>query len=208
MKRSNLVRDGKGWETVSSETHFANPHLEVATDRVKTPSHPNPRPWIVAHRKPAVVIAPMTRDGKIVLIREERLPIRAAIWQVPAGQIEESQEPSEQEVQATALRELREEAGYELAPDGELLPLGYYFCSPGFTDEHGYFYLARPVQPCAVRHAGEEGEHIIDCRSFTVAEFVRLIADNEVRDGNTLGIFARLVARGFLSLDSCCATPK
>jgi ADP-ribose pyrophosphatase len=202
MRRSNLVRDGNGWETISTETHFTNSHLEVAIDHVKTPSRAEPRPWVIVHRKPAVVIAPMTRDGKIILIREERVPIRAAIWQVPAGQIENYREPSEQEIQATALRELREETGYELAADGKLLSLGYYFTSPGFTDEHGYFYLARSVQPYAGPHIREEGEHIVDCRSFTVAEFVRLIADNEVRDANTLSIFARLVAHGFLSLDS------
>lgn len=203
VRLSNLVRDTEGWETFATKTHFADPHLEVVTDRVKTPSRADPRSWTVVHRKPAVVIVPMTRDGKIVLIREERVPIRAAIWEVPAGQIENSQEPNEKEIEAAALRELREETGYELAADGELIPLGYYFSSPGFTDEHGYFFLARPVQPCSGAHIREEAEHIIDCRSFSVAEFARMIAENEIRDGNTLSICARLVGRGFLSLDSC-----
>ena len=45
-----------------------------------------------------------------------------------------------------ARRELREETGYELAPGGELVSLGYFFTSPGFTDEHCYLFLARPVQ--------------------------------------------------------------
>ena len=173
------------------------------TDRVKTPTRAEPRAWAIVHRKPAVVIAPMTRDGKIILIRQERVPIRAAIWEIPAGQIEDSAEPSEKEIEATALRELREETGYELASDGKLIPLGHYFSSPGFTDEHGYFFLARPVQPCVGPHVREDSEHILDCRSFSAAEFARMIANNEIRDANTLSICARLVARGFLSLDSC-----
>jgi len=65
-----------GWETVSSERHFANAHLEVVTDHVQTPSRSQPRTWTIVHRKSAVIIAPMTRDGKIVLIRQERIPIR------------------------------------------------------------------------------------------------------------------------------------
>ena len=203
MRRSNLVRDGAGWETVSSETHFANSHLEVVTDCVKTPSRSTARSWATVHRKPAVVIAPMTREGKIILIRQERIPIRAAIWEVPAGQIEDTSEPSEKEIEATALRELREETGHELASNGELIPIGYYFSSPGFTDEHGYFFLARPVQPCADPHVREESEQIVDCRSFSVAEFARMIAENEIRDANTLSMAARLAARGFLSLKSC-----
>lgn len=197
------MRDGAGWETVSSETHFANSHLEAVTDCVKTPSRSTARPWAAVHRKPAVVIAPLTRDGKIILIRQERIPIRATIWEIPAGQIEGTSEPSEKEIEATALRELREETGHELASDGTLIPLGYYFSSPGFTDEHGYFFLARPVQPCADPHVREESEQIVDCRSFSVAKFVRMIAENEICDANTLSMAARLAARGFLSFESC-----
>ena len=40
------------------------------------------------HRKAAVIIAPMTRDGRIVLIRQERIPVRAAIWEMPSGQLD------------------------------------------------------------------------------------------------------------------------
>lgn len=148
----------------------------------------------------------MTRDGRIVLIRQERIPIREAIWEMPSGQIDKTvsegadpDRPSET-MQQVALRELREEAGYELAKDGELVPLGYYFSSPGFTDERGYFFLARPVQLCKEGPAQDEGESILDCREFTVQEIRRMIAENEIRDANTLGICATLAARGLLSL--------
>ena len=182
------------WETVSSERHFANAHLEVVTDHVQTPSRSLPRAWTIVHRKAAVIIAPMTRDGKIVLIHQERIPIRTAIWEMPSGQIDGPQETVEQ----VALRELREEAGYELAKDGELIALGHYFTSPGFTDERGYFFLARPVQQCKEASAGDEGESILDCREFSVAEIRRMIAENEIRDANTLSIWARLWARALL----------
>jgi ADP-ribose pyrophosphatase len=199
------VKD-RNWETVSSERRFANEHLEVVTDHVRTPSRSKPRIWTIVHRKTAVIIAPMTRDGRIVLIRQERIPIREAIWEMPSGQIDKTvsegadpDRPSET-MQQVALRELREEAGYELAKDGELVPLGYYFSSPGFTDERGYFFLARPVQLCKEGPAQDEGESILDCREFTVQEIRRMIAENEIRDANTLGICATLAARGLLSL--------
>jgi ADP-ribose pyrophosphatase len=199
------VKD-RNWETVSSERRFANEHLEVVTDHVRTPSRSKPRIWTIVHRKTAVIIAPMTRDGRIVLIRQERIPIREAIWEMPSGQIDKTvsegadpDRPSET-MQQIALRELREEAGYELAKDGELVPLGYYFSSPGFTDERGYFFLARPVQLCKEGPAQDEGESILDCREFSVEEIRRMIAENEIRDANTLGICATLAARGLLSL--------
>ena len=194
-----------GWETVSSERHFANAHLEVVTDHVQTPSRSQPRTWTIVHRKAAVIIAPMTRDGKIVLIRQERIPIRQSIWEMPSGQIDsvaggaDLRYPSET-IEQIALRELSEEAGYELAKDGELIALGHYFSSPGFTDERGYFFLARPVQRCKEPRARDEAESILDCREFTVEQIRRMIAENEIRDANTLGICATLSARGLLSL--------
>ena len=194
-----------GWETVSSERHFANAHLEVVTDHVQTPSRSQPRTWTIVHRKAAVIIAPMTRDGKIVLIRQERIPIRQSIWEMPSGQIDsvaggaDLRYPSET-MEQVALRELSEEAGYELAKDGELIALGHYFSSPGFTDERGYFFLARPVQRCKEPRTRDEAESILDCREFTVEQIRRMIAENEIRDANTLGICATLSARGLLSL--------
>jgi len=157
----------------------------------------------------------MTRDGRIVLIRQERIPIRQAIWEMPSGQIDNTVaggglsavalakaddpgRPSET-MEQVALRELREEAGYELAKEGELVPLGHYFSSPGFTDERGYFFLARPVQLCGEGPARDEGESILDCREFSVEEIRRMIAENEILDANTLGICATLAALGFLS---------
>ncbi len=164
-------------------------------------TRPQPSTWTVVRRKAAVIVAPMTGDGKIILIRQERVPIRAAIWEMPAGQIDNVLEPDEKEIEAVALRELGEEAGYELAENGELTELGYYFSSPGFTDEHGYLLLARPVQRCKEASACDEGESILDCREFSVEDLRRMIRENEIRDANTLSMCARLATRGFLSLD-------
>jgi len=181
------------WETISSERHFANAHLEVVTERVRTPFRSEPRTWTIVHRKAAVIIAPMTREGKILLIRQERIPIREAIWEMPSGQID-NHNADQGEIKKVALRELREESGYELVQDGELIPIGHYFSSPGFTDERGYFFLARPVQRCKEPPDRDETESILDCREFTVEQIRRMIAQNEIRDANTLSLWARLLA--------------
>ena len=175
--------------------------MEVVTDTVRTPTRSEPCSWTVVHRKSAVIVAPMTADGKLLMIRQERLPIRASIWEMPAGQID-GNEADEAEIRKVALRELREETGYELAPGGELIALGHYFASPGFTDEYGYLYLARPVERSPHGDDQDAEESILDCNAFSVPEIRRMIADNEIRDANTLGICARLAARGFISLDT------
>ena len=118
---------------------------------------------------------------------------------MPAGQIDGDGELDEKQIEKVALRELHEETGFDLAPGGEVIPLGYYFTSAGLTDEHCYFFLVRPVRRAAV-HKREEGEAILECRAVGAEELWQMIADNEIRDSNTLAICARLAARGLLSL--------
>ena len=189
------------WETVSTRTDFQDDHLEVVTEEIRSPAQPKPKRWTVVRRKRAAIIAPMTADGKLILIRQERIPVRAALWEVPGGQIDEKGEVTADSIAKVALRELREETGFELGEGGSLIPLGDYFTSPGFTDERGYFFLARPVRECAAGHSHEESESILDCRAFSAGELQRMIASNEIQDANTLGICARLLARGFLSFE-------
>jgi ADP-ribose pyrophosphatase len=100
----NCWMKGGNWKTISSERHLPNRNLEVVTDRVQTPARPDPRAWTIVHRKPAVVIAPMTQDGKIILIRQERHPIEQAIWEMPSGQNRRSAWLIEDKIKDTALR--------------------------------------------------------------------------------------------------------
>lgn len=203
MQLSEHARaDRERWETVSRELHFENAHLSVATEEVRSPAGERAHRWTTVHRKRAVIIAPMTADSYLLLIRQERIPVRAAIWEVPAGQVDDSAHNDADEIAAVALRELREETGYELAPGGELLALGDFFSSPGFTDERGYFFLARPVVISAAGASHQPSESILECRSFSPAEISAMIARNEIRDANTLSICAKLIARGLLSLVS------
>jgi ADP-ribose pyrophosphatase len=202
VKSSSILQHVPGWEIAAEETHFHSPHLRVVSYEMRSPAQPAGRHWTVVHRKAAVVVAPLTVDGKLVLIRQERVPIRATIWEVPAGQIDQVREAATASARAVALRELREETGYELAEGGELVPLGHFFSSPGFTDEEGYFFLARPVQPSASGHAHDDSESILDCAAFTPGELRDMIARDEIRDANTLGICARLIAAGHLSFDN------
>jgi ADP-ribose pyrophosphatase len=188
-----------GWEVVSSKSCFKDKDVEVVEEQIRSPERAEPRSWTVVRRKEAVVVAAMTNEGKLVLIRQERIPIRCAIWEVPAGQIDDEAESEPDGIAAVALRELREETGLELAEGGDLIPLGDYFTSPGFTDERGYCFLARPVRESTKGHSRDESESILECRSFSGAELRAMINSNEIQDANTLAICTRLLARGLLS---------
>ena len=194
----SFIREGPGWETISNDLQFANPYLQVFLSRVRTPCRPDGVPWTVLHRKAGAVVAPMTPDGRLLLIHQERIPLRAALWEFPAGQIDDPAGGDDDAIRATACRELREETGYELPPSGELIPMGCFFSSPGFTDEHSYLFLARGVIPSAAGPSHDANESIQECRAFTIAELRRMIAENEIRDANTLSAFARMWVLGLI----------
>jgi ADP-ribose pyrophosphatase len=195
-KFHRFIQSTEGWSVLAGEMQFANPYVEVHRATVTSPTRPEPFTWTVVHRKGAVVVAPMTADGRFILVRQERVPIRATIWEFPAGQIDDTSDPDV--IRATGLRELTEEAGYELAPGGDLISLGHYFPSCGFTDEHSHLVLARPVVPAAGGAKPDAAESITECRAFSTDEFRAMIASGEIRDANTLSAFARMVAMRLL----------
>jgi ADP-ribose pyrophosphatase len=198
MRFHQFIEPEPGWETRANEVLFQTPHLEVHRPTVVSPTRPAPFTWTVCHRKGAVVVAPITADGKLVLVRQERVPIRATIWEFPAGQIDDDEDPDA--IRTTGLRELREEAGYELAPGGDLLSLGHFFPSSGFTDEHSHLLVARPVVPSPHGTEPDAHEAITECRELSIEELCAMIASGEVRDANTLAAFARMVAMGVLQM--------
>ncbi len=198
-RKPNLVRDHDGWKTVGSKPVYESKHLDLTIQEVLTPTRRDkPVSWTVVHRQPAVVIAPVTRTGHYVLVRQERIPIRDTLWEFPAGQIDEEDSGREDVIRATAIRELREETGYELPADGsgELIALGHFFTSQGFTDEHSHLFLARGVVLADAGASHDEDEGIVECREFSGAELKRMIADNEIYNANALSLYARLCARG------------
>ena len=198
MRFHDFIQDGPGWEVLESKEAFANPFMEVHIHKVRTPTRPDGAVWTVAHRKGACVVAPITPEGNLLLIRQERIPIHATIWEFPAGQIEVSRGQGPDVLRDAALRELREESGHELAPGGELIPLGHFFASAGIMDEYSHLFAARPVVPSPTGSAHDPNEVIVEWRAFTPSEFREMVAGGEIVDANTLATFARMCARGLL----------
>lgn len=179
------------WELLSKKNHFERPFLTLSEERISTPSYPKGLHWFVVHRPQAVVVAPRTHEGNFLLIRQERAPIRRAIWEFPAGQVDAGDVGC---LMRTAHRELAEEAGVETTRP--LVSLGCLFSSPGFTSEKCHLFLAEDVQPCVGGAGPEATEAILECRAFTGGELRHMVSIGEIVDANTLAIFARLAAYG------------
>jgi ADP-ribose pyrophosphatase len=189
------VSNPDDWQILEINSLFRNPYLEVFQERVILPGEVRIRDWTVVRRKQAVVIAPVTAEGKFVLIHQARIPVRKMLWEFPAGQIDDSLQPGAEMIRETALRELTEETGYALGTGGELTYLGHYYSSQGFCDETPHLFLARPVQASGFGRRPEDSESIVECREFSLEDLSSMIADYVIQDANTLAMFARLSAK-------------
>lgn len=186
------IADHDGWQKLPGEMVYAGPHVQVEECRFLTPARPGtPVKWTVAHRKSAIAVAPITGDGRFILIHQERLPVRRALWEFPAGQLDDGE--THAAIVDTVFRELDEEAGVEPLEDATLTPLGWFFGSQGFTSEHVYLFAVGPVRIVrAPQPVG--GEHIGEVRLVTAQELRAMVASHEIQDALTLALFARMAA--------------
>ena len=83
----------------------------------------------------AVMIIPLLDDGRVVVERQYRHPLRQIFTEFPAGRIEHGESPA-----ATAVRELREETGYQAAQIGHFTTIHNAIA---YSDERIELYLAR-----------------------------------------------------------------
>jgi ADP-ribose pyrophosphatase len=181
------------WTTLETLQICKTPHLQVAKETVATPSRPGGVEWYVVHRPRATVVAPRLVDGRFVLIRQERPAVRLLTWEFPAGQVD----PGGESVQETARRELGEEAG--LVCLGELMALGHFYSSVGFTTEVCELFLATDCESAAHSFDKDHHEAISEVMPVEPGELKRMIADGEISDANTLAAYARLLAKGLLT---------
>ena len=86
----------------------------------------------------AVAIVAVDRERQVTLVRQLREAARKELVELPAGTIDEGEEPL-----ATAKRELEEETGLH---GGEWSELASFWTTPGFCRERMTLYVAEGVE--------------------------------------------------------------
>ena len=131
----------------------------------------------------AVAIVAVDREERVTLVRQLREPARKELLELPAGTLEEGEEPL-----ATARRELEEEAGQT---GGEWRELAAFYTTPGFCRERMHLFVAEGVEPGEAR---QEDDETIELVRVPVAELRALVPDLE--DAKTIaGLLLYLEAR-------------
>lgn len=127
---------------------------------------------IVQHPGATAIVA-IDSDGYVTLVRQLREPARKQLLELPAGTLEDGEEPL-----ASAQRELREETGLH---GGRWSTLGAFYTTPGFCNERMHVFLAEDVE------AGKpdlEDDEEVELVRLPVADLAHRIG--ELEDAKTI----------------------
>jgi ADP-ribose pyrophosphatase len=161
-------------QIISSEELLKNKLFTVVDEVAKDNSGFEIHRSIVRHPGSAVMMA-VDEKGRILLVKQFRLPAEADLWELPAGRIDPGESPME-----AAVRELWEETGY-----GAKIwtPLLSFWASPGYVAEKMNVFVAEDLT------AGEQhlmGDERIEMRWFEAAEISDWIHSGQIVDGKTI----------------------
>ena len=158
----------------SSEDVYLGKFLHLKKDIVQLPDGNTTYREYLIHPG-AVAIMPILNDGRILLERQFRYPVDAAMIEIPAGKLELGEDPL-----LCAQRELLEETGYS-AKSWEFL--GRIHPVISYSTEIIDIYLAKDLT--LGERALDEGE-FLDVFAATLDEMHEWIASGKITDVKTI----------------------
>jgi ADP-ribose pyrophosphatase len=163
-------------EIVSSERLFKGKVFDVERDRVRLSTGREVLLDVIRHPK-SVVLLPIPEPKHIILIRQYRHAINRWLWELPAGSVDEGEEP-----EAAAVRECHEEIGK--VPD-TVVRLAALYPTPGYCDEEMLFFRLSGLSVPSEAATPDEDEEI-EPRTFTFSDAREMVRSGEISDMKTV----------------------
>jgi len=129
----------------------------------------------VVEHGPAVCVVAIDDRDRVLLVRQHRLPAGRDLVEIPAGSLNEGEDPL-----FGAQRELAEETGFAAS---RWNALGGFFAEPGYCTEYLHLFLARDLRPES-RPADEDER--IELVAMPFAEAVDAVARGTFPDAKTI----------------------
>jgi ADP-ribose pyrophosphatase len=148
--------------------------LNLRKDKVTVKDGRTSSREIVEHNG-GVVIAAITNDGKIPMVKQYRKAAEKAVLEIPAGKLEGDEDPKE-----AALRELKEETGYTA---NSIEHLTSFYSSIGYSEEVLHLYIAKDLLPGETDFDESEA---IDIYEYSTRELLDMVMNGQIEDAKTI----------------------
>lgn len=162
----------ESWQTLFEEEIDQNPWWTHMVRKFRTPEGRNGDYHFTRHGNAANVFA-QDEDGRFVMVREYRYLFDRMSVSQPMGGIEPGETP-----EATAVRELREETGYEAAT---MVRVGTLATAPSFSQEEFTVFYATDL-----KKVGEHDLEITEVVSMRPEEIDDAIRRGDIWDSNVI----------------------
>ncbi|WP_217254326.1 NUDIX hydrolase [Streptomyces sp. AC602_WCS936] len=196
MTGSTIKDVPEEWEVRGSETPFRGKKTSVRTDEVVMPDGSVASRDYQVHPGSVAVLA-LDDEGRVIVIRQYRHPVREKLWEIPAGLLDV---PGENPLHA-AQRELYEEAHVK-AEDWRVLTDVY--TTPGGCDEAVRIFLARNLSEAeGERFEVEDEEADMELARVPVADLVRGVLAGDLHNNClVVGVLSLVAAERGDGLDA------
>jgi ADP-ribose pyrophosphatase len=171
---------------ISSKIAYSFKYLAMVEEQLLLPTGLTTSHMTVQHPG-AIVILPITDDGKILFIRQYRHSIGEFLLELPAGALNHGENPLD-----SAMRELQEETGYAAR---DITSLGIAFPVPGFCSEVQHFFVVRGLYES--RLPADDDEQI-ELAPLTVADAEAHIKEGTLPDSKSVALFMRARLHGYI----------
>ena len=182
--------DSSSSARISSRRVHSGRVLNLDIDRVRFPDGSEGELEIIRHSGASAVVPflsdPAGDDPQILLIRQYRYAADGFVWEIPAGRLDDGEDPAE-----CARRELLEETGCSAE---RIEPLTTIYTTPGFTDERIHLFMG--IGLTRGEHKREDDE-FMEIETMPLSRALELIERGEMQDSKS--IIAILYAAGFRS---------
>lgn len=143
------------------------------------------RYYDLVNHGPAVVLVPVTDEGKILFVTQYRLGAGKELLELPAGMINEGEDPD-----PAAERELQEETGYESL---NIIKLGGFYASAGYCSEYLNIYLARDLK---WNPLPQDDDEFLNNISMDIEKAYEAVDAGKIEDSKTIA--ALLMAQKYI----------
>lgn len=144
-------------------------------DTVRLPNGKLVKWDFVGHRGAAAVV-PVTKEGKILMVRQYRNALDRYTLEIPAGGLNADDEPTK----AAAARELEEETGYRSENLEMLISIR---TTVAFCNEKIDIYVAKDLIPS---HQHLDEDEFVNVESYVLEELEQMIFDRKIEDSKTI----------------------